>query len=121
MYFNGSPYIDVFGVPGVYILDNESATGKTYLAKQLRDRDHAFTYSYGDPLPVIPADTRVIIFDRADWYRDEVWFLDLLRNYAGNTIILVALKDLESFQINTRFASIQYSHEGIDIYCDINI
>lgn len=86
---------------GIYILNNQSATGKTRLCKQL-DRYRAYgeavaSYTYNDYLKGLPIETvlipgkfKVIMIDRYDMY--EGIGIELMKQCMKDSVILVDCK-----------------------------
>lgn len=86
---------------GIYIFDNESATGKTRLCKELRKNqaygESVASYSYNDyllrtPISAVltPNKFDVIMLDRYDMYNGVG--SDLIKECATNSIILIDCK-----------------------------
>lgn len=99
--------IDIYLENGVYVFHKQSATGKTRLAKELRDlqaydRDVA-SYTYNDKLLGVDISScfqqqyKVILLDRYDMYNGDG--ADLIKAYEDKAIILLDCKDMRGPQI----------------------
>lgn len=89
--------------PGVYRLDGDSATGKTYLFKLLRgvnkasSMDKVITYTYDDKWLGIKLDElargkelELVVIDRYDMFLNE--YLDTINELGRKAIVLVSSK-----------------------------
>lgn len=102
MYMNTdyNPSITINLDNGIYIFNNESATGKTRLCKRLKDLkaygEPVDSFTYNDLLRGIRLDSvltpvnKVILLDRYDLYKTEGY--DLINKCADNSIILIDCK-----------------------------
>lgn len=86
---------------GIYVFDNESATGKTRLAKMLAEYqaygEPVISYTYNDYLKGISLNNmiknkkyEVIMLDRYDLYNGE--YSDIIREFSKDTIVLMDCK-----------------------------
>lgn len=86
---------------GLYIFDNETATGKTRLYKEIRENqkygEPIASYSYDDKLLNIPIESvlipnkyKVILLDRYDMYEGEG--AELITECAKSSIVLIDCK-----------------------------
>ena len=86
---------------GLYVFDNQSATGKTRLCKEIREHqkygEPLASYTYDDFLlgiqiesVLIPGKYKVIMLDRYDMY--EGVGAELIRECANDSIVLVDCK-----------------------------
>lgn len=96
---------------GVYIFNKKSATGKTRLAKELKeiqiyDKDVS-SYTYNDKLlgismeSIFNGNKKVILLDRYDMYNGDG--ADLIDKYAKSCIILIDCKDSNGPRIDTDY------------------
>ena len=103
---------------GVYIFDNESGTGKTFLCKQLKIRQVAgepvvaYTneeYVCGVKLRTVvdAVKPKVIFLDRVDLYGNDSEVIDVAREYESKAVVLVDKK-------HGRFGDINADRAGID-------
>ncbi len=111
--------------PGIYVFDDESATGKTRLYKELKDDSSL----YNRVLAVNPADLRLgvdvntlikngnhelIVLDRYD--RMDGIDKDVLIYASKHAIILIDCKDTSDWVYGTDFCRIQMNRNGIEVY-----
>lgn len=108
---------------GVYRLPFESAAGKTYLFKQLRDLRTlgypviGYTYEYETALSdiyglVYPGKQKVFMLDRYDLYSGK--YLDLISEFAQSGIVLIDCKDCE-FNAG-KLCRLEFSRDKIEVY-----
>lgn len=118
--------IDIKLNPGIYVFDDEAATGKTRLFNELRDD----TTLVGKVLAVTYADIHIrgvdvnqliqngnhelIVLDRYD--RMDGIDKDVLINASKHAIILIDCKDTSDWVYGTDFCSIQMNRNGIEVY-----
>lgn len=113
--------IDIELTPGIYLFDNQSALGKTWLFNEMRkhecERNDIFTFTYNDLLLhhefKICDSVKICILDRYDMY--EGLFVDEIVNAASNCIILIDSKDLFSFTDNDKFCYITLTDGRIEV------
>lgn len=85
---------------GLYVLDNESASGKTYLAKLLSALDNAFSVTYNEVESILNASIteafsgkyELIMFDRFDMYCTQELYDECVL-HSRDMIILLDLKN----------------------------
>lgn len=110
---------------GIYVFDNESATGKTRLCKLLKEYqaygEAVASYTYNDKLLgrsiseiFIPDKYKVILLDRYDLYEGEG--RELINECAKNTIILVDCKDKFTVTNEEDWCSIDMTSNKIEVY-----
>ena len=125
LFINKVPFIKLNLNPGVFVLDDTSATGKTYLANLMRkysDNTSVLSvYSYGDYLKGldigynVTKQTKVLFLDRYDMYY-EYEHSEELANFANSGIIvLMDCKRVESYPEECGLATIKLSQEGIEV------
>ena len=125
MVFPGNPRIEVLGHPGLYLLDPESGSGKTYLYSELKKIERydnsVFTYTYGDYLRNTPIATnseiRLAIADRADLYRHDTELLKNLYTLSKHAIVLTDIKNTDRLPYVFNFASVDFHVGGLEVYC----
>lgn len=93
---------------GVYVFNKQPATGKTRLAKELRDIQaydgDAASYTYNDKLlgrtisECFSPRFKVILLDRYDMYNGDG--AELIKEYADNAVILLDCKDMNGPKID---------------------
>lgn len=109
---------------GIYVFDNESATGKTRLCKLLREYqaygEKVASYTYNDKLigvPIteilVPNKYEVILLDRYDLY--EGYGKELINKCAENTIILVDCKDKFTVTNEEDWCTIKLQPDKIEV------
>ena len=109
---------------GIYVFDNESATGKTRLCKILREYqaygERVASYTYNDKLLGIPIEEilvpekyEVILLDRYDLY--EGYGKELINKCAKNTIVLVDCKDKFTVTNEEDWCSIELKPHKIEV------
>ena len=119
-----SPEIIINLQNGVYVFDNESATGKTRLCKELRKNqkygEKAASYSYDDYLLGLPIENTllpnkyaVIMLDRYDMYNGKG--ADLINACRDNTIILIDCKKSPKFSGLYNFCTINMTDKLIEV------
>lgn len=122
MVIDGFPRIEIYGSPGLYLLEPESATGKTYLFNVLRkaadSENGIFTYTLGDPDPVPPDNTVIAMADRGDWYRYDSRIMDVFKELSKRAIVLMDIKNSESLPYEFRFSTIIFNSDSFEVYCD---
>ncbi|MDO5406783.1 MAG: hypothetical protein Q4F28_05580 [Eubacteriales bacterium] len=92
---------------GVYVFNKQPATGKTRLAKELRDIQaydgDVSSYTYNDKLlgraisDCFDSRFKVILLDRYDMYNG--YGAELIEKYADSSIILLDCKDVDGPKI----------------------
>lgn len=126
--FNIRPrYVDINLEEGYYFLDEDSATGKTYLSTLLKEINElglanilVVTYSRLMNISDIikhMTNTKydLIMFDRFDLYCNED-LCETIEKISENTVILIDIKDLSSlYKIFPRCATINIKMEGVEI------
>lgn len=109
---------------GIYVFDNESATGKTRLCKLLREYqaygENVASYTYNDKLLgmsvdeiLIPEKYKVVLLDRYDLYEGDG--KELINKYAKEMIILVDCKDKFSVTNEEDWCSIELYPDKIEV------
>lgn len=109
---------------GIYLFDNESATGKTRLCKLLREYqvygEKVASYTFNDKLlgiPIheilVPDKYKVIMLDRYDLY--EGYGKELINVCAENTIILIDCKDKFTVTNEEDLCSIKLEPSKIEV------
>lgn len=109
---------------GIYVFDNESATGKTRLCKLFREYqaygEKVASYTYNDKLlgmPIseilVPNKYEVILLDRYDLY--EGYGKELINECAKSTIILVDCKDKFTVTNEEDWCSIDLKPDKIEV------
>ena len=84
---------------GLYVLNNESASGKTYLAKLLSALDGEFSVTYNEVKGILDANIteafsgkyKIVMFDRFDMYCTQELYDKCVR-YSKDMVILLDLK-----------------------------
>lgn len=115
-------YIDLQN--GIYLFDNQSATGKTRLCKELRKNEKygepVASYSYDDYLLKIPISTvlnpdkyKVIMLDRYDMYNGAG--ADLIMECKDRCVILIDCKHTLNFSANCDFCFIEMTESTIEV------
>lgn len=110
---------------GIYVFDNESATGKTRLCKLFKEYqaygEAIASYTYNDKLlgyPIskvlIPNKYKVILLDRYDLYEGDG--KEFINKCANNTIILIDCKDKFTVTNEEDWCSIKMQHNKIEVY-----
>lgn len=93
--------IDIKLEPGIYVFDNQSATGKTRLAKLLSEyqayKEPVVSYTYNDKLKGISLtdylkgnEYKVILLDRYDLYNGD--YAETIMQYSNEAVILIDCK-----------------------------
>lgn len=87
---------------GLYRFYCESATGKSYLCKLLKQyreaREYVAAYSYQDKVAGLPIESvfyegvKLVMFDRCDLYDADI--IDVVQKHYKDTIILLDIKNL---------------------------
>lgn len=109
---------------GIYVFDNQSATGKTRLRKELRKNqqygEKVASYSYEDYLLELPLDRilipdkyKLIMLDRYDMYRGAG--SDLILCCKENTIILIDCKGELDFGAEYGWCTIEMTDKLIEV------
>lgn len=109
---------------GIYIFDNISATGKTRLAKMLKQYESygepVTSYTYEDKQRNIPIDNvlksnkyKLIALDRYDLYKGDG--VELIKKCAKTSIILIDCKNDMAFTDIDDWCSIKMSPTTIEI------
>ena len=108
---------------GIYIFDNEPATGKTRLCKHLKklkaygEPVDSFTYNdllRGDKLDtVLIPDNKVILLDRYDMYRNDGH--DLINECAKDSIILIACNTPFIGSLYSEICYIEMTEDSIEV------
>lgn len=109
---------------GIYVFDNESATGKTRLCKLLREYqaygEKVASYTYNDKLLGVPISEilepskyKVILLDRYDLY--EGYGKELINKCAKEAIILVDCKDKFTVTNEEDWCSIDLKPDRIEV------
>lgn len=112
--------VDIQLENGIYVFLPYSATGKTYLKKQLEYcrslGDNVIAYTYSDlrrglslqaSIDALEANPDVIMLDRYDLYSTEFW--DIINKYKSSSIILLncmnesVIDDLEYTYTDVKF------------------
>lgn len=109
---------------GVYLLNAESATGKTRLCKELRNQYLKFgdvysvTYHSLKPDKIqlsSQGDFKVIMFDRFDLYSQDAEVKDLILKYCEQSIILIDCKNNFSFEGTASVVDIHMEQYRIEV------
>ena len=107
---------------GVYMFDNESATGKTFLYKMLnnlvsRKDIVCLTYStskYISNLYDIVSDkTKLILLDRYDMYSEK--YQDTIREYSNKAVILLDCKVFAQLNDIAQMCFIELSETRLEV------
>lgn len=109
---------------GIYVFDNESATGKTRLYKELKEHtklgESVFAYSYNDDKLGIDLDKilkskdfKVILLDRYDMYNGS--FSDILIDKSKSSIILIDCKNILNINYDADWCYIEMSSGKIEV------
>lgn len=109
---------------GIYIFDNESATGKTRLCKEIRKyqkyNEPLASYTYDDKLlnmaiekVLVPNKYKVIMLDRYDMYEGEG--AELILECAKNSIILIDCKSKFTVTSEDEWCTIEMTHDKIEV------
>ena len=109
---------------GIYVFDNESATGKTRLCKLLREYqaygEKVASYTYNDKLLGVPINEvleptkyKVIMLDRYDLY--EGYGKEFINKCASDAIILVDCKDKFTVTNEEDWCSIDLKPDRIEV------
>ena len=109
---------------GIYIFDNQSATGKTRLCKALRDcqkyGEPVASYTYDDKLlemPIervlVPDKYKVIMLDRYDLYEGDG--AELIKECADNSIILIDCKGDFTVCSTDEWCTISMAEDKIEV------
>lgn len=116
------PIINIDLDKGVYIFDSESATGKTYLCKQLKKLqaygEPVISFTYDDilrrtNLNDIDKQYEVIMLDRYDLYREEGQ--GLINKFKDESIILVDCKIGYIDNIDSEICYIELTDNNIEV------
>ena len=126
MVIEGYPRIEIYGKPGLYLLDSDFSTGKTYLYSELKRAEHydnsIFTYTYDDyfrKLSIsISSAVRLVMADRADWYRYDMSVMRECYMASKHAVVLMDIKNTDRLPYPFKFASVDFDVENIDVYCD---
>ena len=109
---------------GIYLFNNESATGKTRLYMELKKNqkygESVVSYSYDDYLLNIPIETivipnkyKVVMLDRYDMYNGIG--KDLISACVDNTIVLIDCKKGLNFGVDYEFCYIEMTDKLIEV------
>lgn len=113
--------INIVLSPGIYLFDNQSALGKTWLFNEMRkhqcEHEDIFTFTYNDLLLhhkfEIGDGIKICILDRYDMY--EGLFVNEIVEASSNCVILVDSKALFSFTDNDKFCYITLTDGRIEV------
>lgn len=110
--------------PGVYQLDGDSATGKTYLFKLLRgvnkasSMDKVITYTYDDKWLGVKLDElargkelELVVIDRYDMFLNE--YLDEINELGKEAIVLIDSK--QDFDMFYNFAGVMFEDRKLTV------
>lgn len=109
---------------GIYEFDNNSATGKTRLCKELKElqklNEPVIGYTYGDDKLGIDLSKvieivkpKVVLLDRYDMYNNM--FHDEMIEWAKDSIVLIDCKDFLDIDYDTGWCDIEMSPEKIEV------
>lgn len=121
--------VDIQLENGIYVFLPYSATGKTYLKKQLEYcrglGDNVVAYTYSDlarglslraSIDALGANPDVIMLDRYDLYSTKFW--DIINKYAKESIILLECKnDSVIDDLDYDYADIELAKDKITVTC----
>ena len=125
MYVNQeyNPNVNILLNNGIYVFDAESATGKTWLCKQLKKLK-----AYGEPVDaityndlltrvrlenVVKPQNKVIMLDRYDMYREAGY--ELINNCETTSIVLIDCKSGFNGSRDTEMCFIDISENNIEV------
>ena len=122
--YDGLMTIDIRLENGVYAFNTLNGTGKTKLFNMLRSLqtlgEPILTYTYYDKTvwlnPRALADRiqpKLIMFDRADMYRDDKEFRNTLIDWRDKAIILVSMKIADVLDVKWKLVGIELTDDRI--------
>lgn len=118
------PTVDVNLENGVYVFNDESASGKTYLLYMLNKMSNAdsvigFTYtdSLSNSINMEKCIGRhIIMFDRYDMYRNK--YADIIKKLKNSSIILIDCKNLAdmTLDVDLKDCIIELEENSIEVF-----
>ncbi len=121
MQLTENPRVVVSGQPGVYCFEPISGTGKTYLYNVLLNAhpDSVVLVTYRDSMVVTFTgnEPKFVLCDRADHYRYDEDFMELLKQYRHTCVVCVDAKNQDGLS-DTACAIIEVDPStGIEVDC----
>lgn len=115
------PVVNINLKNGVYVLDNESSTGKTYLLGILKTLSVGepvigFTYSDYKSGNILEASIRgreLIMFDRYDRYKNN--YIDIINEMRDSAIILLDCKNKTNLRLKTEPCYMTLTDNSIEV------
>lgn len=116
--------IDIKLEPGIYVFDNQSATGKTRLAKLLSEyhayKEPVVSYTYNDKLKGISLadylkdnEPKVILLDRYDLYNGD--YAETIMEYSNESVILIDCKSEVKNIADDDWCTIEMTQNKIEV------
>lgn len=112
--------------PGIYIMNNKSAVGKTRLGLLLEKKfisgDATFYYSYNDYLKGVrlsdilaKREYSVVLIDRLDMFINDYNVFNDIDKYKYNTIFLLDLKSISIHYHDLQYCNVKMRETEIEV------